>query len=312
MRPLSFGEGWGEAKISYLCTMTIAVYARSTKDNHPLYLEKLNHLLKSESVKLLVFEPYLKFLQKNYSFGLKIPTFSDSDDVIAKADYVICLGGDGTMLETLALVKNSGLPVLGVNTGRLGFLASVSKDDIEKAVSLLIKEKFTLDKRELLQYVNGGIFFNDVNYALNEFAIHKKDSSAMINIDTYVDGVFLNSYFADGLIVSTPTGSTAYSMSCGGPIMIPDSENFIITPIAPHNLNVRPIVISNNKTLSFKVTGRYDSFNIALDSRSAQITSLTEIIIKKADFRYNLISFEGQHFFETLRNKLLWGIDKRH
>ena len=191
------------------------------------------------------------------------------------------------------------------------FLACVSKDDIEKAAALLVKEKFTLDKRELLELVGGNAFFKDVNYALNEFTIHKKDSSAMINIDTYVDGVFLNSYFADGLIVSTPTGSTAYSMSCGGPIMIPDSENFIITPIAPHNLNVRPIVISNNKTLSFKVTGRYDSFNIALDSRSAQVTSLTEIIVKKADFRFNLITFEGQHFFETLRNKLLWGIDKR-
>ena len=133
----------------------------------------------------------------------------------------------------------------------------------------------------------------------------------MIHIDTYVDDVFLNSYFADGLIVSTPTGSTAYSLSCGGPIMIPDSENFIITPIAPHNLNVRPIVISNNKTLSFKVSGRYDGFNISLDSRGSQINSTTEIKIKKADFRFNMITFEGQHFFETLRNKLLWGLDKR-
>ena len=164
----------------------------------------------------------------------------------------------------------------------------------------------------MLEFINGETYFDDVNYALNEFTIHKKDSSAMINIDTYVDGVFLNSYFADGLIVATPTGSTAYSLSCGGPIMIPDSENFIITPIAPHNLNVRPIVISNNKTLSFKVAGRYESFNIALDSRNAQANAHSEIKIKKADFCFNLINFEGQHFFETLRNKLLWGIDKRH
>ncbi len=291
--------------------MTIAVYARSTKDNHQLYIEKLHHKLKSEGVRLIVFEPYLQFLQKNYNLTLKLPTFSCGEDLISKADYVVCLGGDGTMLETLALVKKSGIPVLGVNTGRLGFLACVSKDDIEKAASLLVQEKFTLDKRELLELVGGSSSFNDVNYALNEFTIHKKDSSAMINIDVYVDSVFLNSYFADGLIVSTPTGSTAYSMSCGGPIMIPDSENFIITPIAPHNLNVRPIVISNNKTLSFKVAGRSDSFNIALDSRNAQINSMSEIVIKKADFRFNLINFEGQHFFETLRNKLLWGIDKR-
>jgi NAD+ kinase len=291
--------------------MTIAVYARNTKDNHPLYLEKLATLLKKEKVNLIVYESYYQFLQKQYNFSTELETFSSSDSLKSKADYVICLGGDGTMLETLALVRKSGIPVLGVNTGRLGFLASVSKDDIEKAASLLVTEKFTLDKRELLELVGWEKQFADVNYGLNEFTIHKKDSSAMIHIDTYVDDVFLNSYFADGLIVSTPTGSTAYSLSCGGPIMIPDSENFIITPIAPHNLNVRPIVISNNKTLSFKVSGRYDGFNISLDSRGSQINSSTEIKIKKADFRFNMISFEGQHFFETLRNKLLWGLDKR-
>ncbi len=291
--------------------MTIAVYARNTKDNHPLYIEKLAALLQKEKVKLVVFEPYYHFLQKEYNFSTELSTFSGSDDLKSKADYVICLGGDGTMLETLAFVKKSGIPVLGVNTGRLGFLASVSKDDIEKAALLLVAEKFTLDKRELLEVVDGDKQFDGLNYGLNEFTIHKKDSSAMIHIDTYVDGVFLNSYFADGLIVSTPTGSTAYSLSCGGPIMVPDSENFIITPIAPHNLNVRPIVIANNKTLSFKVSGRYDGFNLSLDSRGSQIEAGTEIKIKKADFRFNMISFEGQHFFQTLRNKLLWGLDKR-
>lgn len=291
--------------------MTIAVYARNTKDNHPLYIEKLAALLQKEKVKLVVFEPYYHFLQKEYNFSTELSTFSGSDDLKSKADYVICLGGDGTMLETLALVKKSGIPVLGVNTGRLGFLASVSKDDIEKAALLLVAEKFTLDTRELLEIVDGEKQFDGLNYGLNEFTIHKKDSSAMIHIDTYVDGVFLNSYFADGLIVSTPTGSTAYSLSCGGPIMVPDSENFIITPIAPHNLNVRPIVIANNKTLSFKVSGRYDGFNLSLDSRGSQIEAGTEIKIKKADFRFNMISFEGQHFFQTLRNKLLWGLDKR-
>ena len=215
------------------------------------------------------------------------------------------------MLETLEYVRRSGIPVLGVNTGRLGFLATVYKEDFAKSIQLLTKEKFTLDKRELIE-LDKTTYFNEVNYALNEFTIHKKESSAMINIDTYVDDIFLNSYFADGLIVSTPTGSTAYSLSCGGPIMVPDSDNFIITPIAPHNLNVRPIVISNNKTLSFKVSGRSDSFNVSLDSRSQTIKNLSELIIKKADFRFNMINLEGQHFFETLRNKLLWGIDKRH
>ncbi|MBN8691993.1 MAG: NAD kinase [Bacteroidetes bacterium] len=292
--------------------MTIAVYARNTKDNHPLYLEKLIELTKKEKVKLIVYEPYYEFLRKEYRFTTILKTFSCYETLKSKADYVVCLGGDGTILETVALVRKSGIPVLGVNTGRLGFLASVSKDDIEKAVTLLIQEKFSLDKRELLEIVGGEKQFDDVNYALNEFTIHKKDSSAMINIDTYVDGVFLNSYFADGLIISTPTGSTAYSLSCGGPIMMPDSDNFILTPIASHNLNVRPIVISNNKTLSFKVAGRNESFNVSLDSRGTQIMSGSEISIKKADFRFNLITFEGQHFFETLRNKLLWGLDRRH
>lgn len=291
--------------------MTIAVYARNTKDNYPDYLEKLLTLSTTENFKVIVFKPYLDFLNTTLNKSFSLNTFSNSEELVAKADYVISLGGDGTMLETLEYVRKSGIPVLGVNTGRLGFLATVYKEDFEKAIQLLIKEKFTLDKRELIE-LDKTTCFNEVNYALNEFTIHKKESSAMINIDTYVDGIFLNSYFADGLIVSTPTGSTAYSLSCGGPIMVPDSDNFIITPIAPHNLNVRPIVISNNKTLSFKVSGRSDSFNVSLDSRSQTIKNLSELVIKKADFRFNMINLEGQHFFETLRNKLLWGIDKRH
>ena len=291
--------------------MTIAVYARNTKDNYPDYLENLLALSTNENFKVIVFKPYLDFLNSTLNKSFKLDTYSNSEELIAKADYVISLGGDGTMLETLEYVRKSGIPVLGVNTGRLGFLATVYKEDFKKAIQLLIKEKFTLDKRELIE-LDKTTCFNEVNYALNEFTIHKKESSAMINIDTYVDGIFLNSYFADGLIVSTPTGSTAYSLSCGGPIMVPDSDNFIITPIAPHNLNVRPIVISNNKTLSFKVSGRSDSFNVSLDSRSKTINNLSELIIKKADFKFHMINLEGQHFFETLRNKLLWGIDKRH
>lgn len=290
--------------------MTIAVYARNTKDNYPDYLEQLLALSVKENFSITVFKPYQDFLNSSFNKEFKLSTYTNSEELIAKADYVISLGGDGTMLETLEYVRKSGIPVLGVNTGRLGFLATVYKEDFEKALQLLIKEKFTLDKRELIE-LDKATCFNEVNYAINEFTIHKKESSAMINIDTYVDGVFLNSYFADGLIVSTPTGSTAYSLSCGGPIMMPDSDNFIITPIAPHNLNVRPIVISNHKTLNFKVSGRSDSFNVSLDSRSQTIKNQSDLQIKKADFRFNMINLEGQHFFETLRNKLLWGIDKR-
>lgn len=291
--------------------MTIAVYARNTKDNHLDYLEQLLLLSPQENFEVIVFKPFLDYLNSSHFNTFNFETYSNSEELISKADVVICLGGDGTMLETLEFVRKSGIPVLGVNTGRLGFLATVYKEDFTKAIKLLAKEKYTLDKRELIELNNGTDYFKDVNYALNECTIHKKESSPMININTYVDGVFLNSYFADGLIVSTPTGSTAYSLSCGGPIMVPDSENFIITPIAPHNLNVRPIVISNNKLISFKVSGRSDSFNVSLDSRTQTFQNQSELIIKKANFKFNMINLEGQHFFETLRNKLLWGIDKR-
>ncbi|HOZ86336.1 MAG TPA: NAD kinase [Bacteroidia bacterium] len=293
--------------------MTIAVYARSLKANNPSYIEQIYHFLKEEGVDLIIHEPYYQSLKSNSDFKLELNTFSTSEQLIAKAFFVISLGGDGTLLETVAFVKKSGIPILGVNTGRLGFLASVNKNDLQKALKQLLNEKFSLDKRELIEMTGCAVdTFNGVNYALNEFTIHKIDRGAMINIDTYIDGVFLNSYFADGLIVSTPTGSTAYSLSCGGPIMMPDSDNFIITPIAPHNLSVRPIIISNNKEISFKIKGRSDSCIISLDSRNAQIAADSEIKIKKANFRVNLINLEGQHFFATLRNKMMWGIDQRH
>ena len=291
--------------------MTIAVYARSTKDNHAAYIEQIHGYLKSEGVDMIIYEPYYNYLKTNSNLTLNIDTFSTSEELISKAFYLICLGGDGTMLETVTFVRKSGIPILGVNTGRLGFLSQVNKDDLEKALKLLLREKFTLDKRELIEISGCSNCFKDENYALNEFTIHKKDSSSMINIDTYIDGIFLNTYFADGLIVSTPTGSTAYSLSCGGPIMMPDSDNFIITPIAPHNLTVRPIVISNNKEIRFTVTGRNDDFNVSLDSRGAQIPTGSEIRIRKASFRINLINLEGQNFFTTLRNKMMWGIDRR-
>lgn len=292
--------------------MTIALYARSTKENHPDYVNRLLEVLHSEKAELIIFSEYYQYIRDNFGFAKSLRTFSNAEELIASADYVISLGGDGTMLETKSYVRKSGIPVLGVNTGRLGFLANVNKVDLEKAITQLLQEKFTLDKRELIELSGCNTCFGDVNYALNEFTIHKREGGAMINVDTFVDGKFLNSYFADGLIVSTPTGSTAYSLSCGGPIMMPDSDNFIITPIAPHNLNVRPIVIPNNKEISFKVSGRNDSFYVSLDSVTASVDANTEIKIKLADFKLHLVNLEGQHFFGTLRNKLLWGIDKRH
>ena len=291
--------------------MTIAIYARSAKSDHSIYIEHIYNFLKNEGVELIIYEPYYTFLKSEFQFTIDLKTYSSSEELISKAFYVISLGGDGTLLETVTFVRKSGIPVLGVNTGRLGFLAAVNKNDLQKALQQLLNEKFTLDKRELIEISGCKDSFGGINYALNEFSIHKKDGSSMISIDTFIDGVFLNSYFADGLIVSTPTGSTAYSLSCGGPIMMPDSDNFIITPIAPHNLTVRPLVISNKKEISFRVSCRTDSYNISLDTRNSLVPADTEIRVKKADFKLNLLNLEGQHFFSTLRNKLMWGIDKR-
>jgi NAD+ kinase len=290
--------------------MTIAVYARPAVGHHTALMDLICSQLAAEKVQVMVYEPFYESLRQQ-GFQTAINTFNTSEALIAAADYVICLGGDGTMLDAVSFVRKSGIPVLGVNTGRLGFLASVSKEYLKKALDLLVHEKFTLDKRELITVNGCENCFDAINYGLNEFTIHKMDRSPMIHIDTYVDGVFLNSYFADGLIVATATGSTAYSLSCGGPIMMPDSDNFIITPIAPHNLTVRPLIISNNREISFSVRGRATEFNISLDSRIARIPVSQTISVQKADFRINLINLEGQQFFSTLRNKMMWGLDMR-
>ncbi|MFL5753236.1 MAG: NAD kinase [Bacteroidia bacterium] len=292
--------------------MTIAVYARSVKDNHADYIKTLSTKLNKEHIELIIFEDYYKFLKEEFNFNLEINTYKDYNCVRGKVDFIISLGGDGTILETLELVKDSGIPVLGVNTGRLGFLASVYKEDFSNAIDCLINEKFKLDKRAIIELETEEKLFGDLNFAVNEVTVMKKDSSTMITIDTLVNGEFLNSYWADGLIVSTATGSTAYSLSCGGPIMVPDSDNYVITPIAPHNLNVRPIVLSNKNEITLTIKGRSSEYLVSLDSRSASIDASIALKIKKADFTFNLVNLEGQHFFKTLRNKLMWGIDKRN
>lgn len=263
-------------------------------------------------MRLIIHEEYYAWLKNNFSFAEELPVFNDYETLRKEADMLISLGGDGTMLETLKFVRSSMIPVLGVNTGRLGFLASVSKDEFETAIDKVLHEKFDLDKRSVIELSTEKDLFEGLNYAVNELTIHKKDSSAMISIDAYVDGEFLNSYWADGLIVSTATGSTAYSLSCGGPIIIPGSGNFSITPIAPHNLNVRPIVMGNNHDIELRVKGRNPEYMLSLDSRSAVIDNTSKVVIRRANFTFNLVKLEGHSFYQTLRNKLLWGLDKRN
>lgn len=291
--------------------MKIAVYGRCTNDNaSEQVIALLNELLKRKCV-LTMFEPFYEFLKSNTSFKSKVKTFKSHKDLKNNANCLISLGGDGTLLETLAYIRNSGIPILGVNTGRLGFLATVSKDEITSRLDDLLKGKFYLDKRVLLKLETKSNLFGDTNFALNEITIAKQDST-MLTIHAYVDGEFLNSYWADGLIISTPTGSTAYSLSCGGPIIVPDAKSFIITPISPHNLNVRPIIIRDDKVITLKIEGRSPNYLVTVDSRSASITPETEIIVRKENFPVNLIRFEQTNFFNAIRAKLNWGVDQRN
>ncbi|MCW3103248.1 MAG: kinase [Bacteroidetes bacterium] len=292
--------------------MKVAIYGRSTSDNLSENIQMLFHKLEECAAEVLVYEPFRDFISQKMQLSSRIKTFNSHADIRGKADYMLSVGGDGTFLETVSFVRDSKIPILGINTGRLGFLANVAKNEINAAIDALAQKKYSIETRALLCVTKPENLFGEVNYGLNELTILKKDSSAMVTIHTYINGDYLNSYFADGLIVATPTGSTAYSLSCGGPLVMPGSENFVITPIAPHNLNVRPLVISDNSVITLKVQGRSPNYLVTLDSRSETVDDSTELTLQKAGFYMQLIKLENQHFFNTMRNKLLWGLDKRN
>jgi NAD+ kinase len=291
--------------------LKIAIYSKNLAENHVQFVEDLFNKLKEKNVQLIVFKPFHEFLMKHSALKHEVKTFSASEE-LKGVDYMFSIGGDGTLLETVSFVKELKIPILGINAGRLGFLTSVSNQEIDLALQCVLANDFTLDNRSLLDVEMKGNPFGKLNFALNEVTIQKKDSSSMIIIHTYLDGVFLNSYWADGLIISTPTGSTAYSLSCNGPIVLPDSGNIIITPIAPHNLNVRPLVIPDNIEVTLKIEGRADNYLVALDYKSATIPVSTEIVIKKSANKIKLIRLKNHDFLNTLRNKLMWGLDKRN
>jgi NAD+ kinase len=227
-------------------------------------------------------------------------------------DFLLSIGGDGTLLDSVCVVGNKEIPILGLNTGRLGFLANVATDKIGEAIEELAKGNYQIESRILLSLSSSKKLFHGVNFALNEFTIHKKDTSSMITVHTFIDGKYLNSYWADGLIVATPTGSTGYSLSCGGPLITPGAKNFVITPVSPHNLNVRPIIVSDEAEISFEIEGRTDKFMISLDSRSTSISSEVKLSVKKEAFSAKLVKLPSYHFFDTLRQKLNWGLDLRN
>jgi NAD+ kinase len=264
-----------------------------------------------EIQRVSIYAPFYDQLSGNINGLEKFGKFNSAHE-IEHFDMLICLGGDGSILDSLALIKDKRIPVLGINTGRLGFLSSISTEDVEQPLIDIIKGNYITDRRSVIQLGSPSNLFGEVNYALNEVTVHKKDSSSMIIIHTYVDGDYLNSYWADGLIISTPTGSTGYNLSCSGPIIMPGSDVFIITPIAPHNLNVRPLIIPDNKKITLRLEGRDDGFLVALDSRSQAITSDEILTIERADFYFNLVRQQGHSFFSTIRNKLSWGLDSRN
>ena len=292
--------------------MKIAIYSRGMENNQLQDLNLLLDELAGHGVEPVFFQDFFNQFYSAIDIPGKYSTFNSDDDLDPTIECMISLGGDGTMLDTVTHVKDSGIPVLGINYGRLGFLANMGREEIRSAMDAIVNRKYVLDKRTLIHLDANIPLFGETPYALNEFSLHKKDTSPMIKIHTYLNGEFLNTYWADGLIVATPTGSTGYSLSCNGPVVFPDSGSFVITPVAPHNLNIRPIIVPDNTIVSFEVEGRTDGFLCTLDSRREIVTKEIQLAVKKEAFGVNLIRLNENNFLQTLRNKLSWGLDKRN
>ncbi|MBS2211628.1 NAD kinase [Carboxylicivirga mesophila] len=292
--------------------MRIAVFGKQFGEVFFNACKSLFNILKDNNVDVVIHKPFYDFLLTSVKMKPEVDAFFTHHDDIADVDLVFSIGGDGTFLEAVTYVRDKGIPIVGINSGRLGFLADISQGEMKVALREVLDGKYRLRQLDLLVLETNGNHFGDYNFALNELAISKRDSSAMITIHTYVNNEFLNSFWADGLIISTTTGSTAYSLSVGGPILHPDSKCLIITPIAPHNLNVRPVVVPNDVEVTLKVEGRDSKFLASLDSRSEVFDNSVNLKVKKAGFSINVIELDGHSFFTTLRNKLMWGVDKRN
>lgn len=292
--------------------MKIAIYSRGVDNDQLQDIKSLLDALHQHNAEPVIFQDFFNQIYSAISIQGKYSTFHSGQELDHSIDCMISLGGDGTMLDTVTYIGDSGIPVLGINYGRLGFLANIGKEELNMALKALMERKYVLDKRTLIRVEADIPLFNKAPFGLNEFVVHKKDTSPMIKIHTFLNGEFLNTYWADGLIVSTPTGSTGYSLSCNGPIVFPDSGSFVITPVAPHNLNVRPIIVPDNTIVSFEIEGRSDGFLISLDSRREVVPIEIQLAVKKEIFGLNLIRINEDNFLQTLRNKLSWGLDKRN
>ena len=292
--------------------MKIAIYSRGVENDQLKDIHKLFEELIKNGVEPVFFQDFFNQFYSSVDLNNQYSTFNAFEDLDSSIDCVLSLGGDGTMLDTVTMVRDSGIPVLGINYGRLGFLANIGRDEIQGVIDAIAERKYVIDKRTLIHLDANVPLFGDTPYALNEFSIHKRDTSPMIKIHTYLNGEFLNTYWADGIIVATPTGSTGYSLSCGGPVVFPESNSFVITPVAPHNLNIRPIVVPDDNIISFELEGRTDDFLVTLDSRKEIVSKEVQLAVKKETFDINLVRLNENNFLQTLRSKLSWGLDKRN
>ncbi|SEJ03910.1 NAD+ kinase [Cyclobacterium xiamenense] len=275
------------------------------------YIQQLIQAFEKQGQEVWVTKSLFKSI-RDTEFAPGTSVLQEGEVGIKAMDFVISIGGDGTLLDTIARIGALEIPVLGINTGRMGFLATIAKEEIALAAEDLLAGRYSLEDRSLVCLESSIPLFDGLNFGLNEFTIHKRDTSSMITVHTYIDGDYLNSYWSDGLIVSTPTGSTGYSLSCGGPLISPAAKNFVITPVSPHNLNVRPIVVSDDSEITFKIEGRSEKFLVSLDSRSTPIDASVALKIKKEKFVAKLVKFPNYSFFDTLRQKLNWGFDMRN
>ncbi len=291
--------------------MRVGIHGMDFQNKSTRFIEKILEVLKQKKAEVWVSDKLLKQIKSSRLKDLKLKTF-DHEGHLRNLDFFFSLGGDGTMLESVTYIGKAEVPILGINTGRLGFLATTGREEVESSIDALFKGDYKIDSRSVLKLMSMPKLFGSLNFALNDFTIMKKDTSSMITVHVYVDGELLNSYWADGIIVSTPTGSTGYSLSCGGPLVYPKSESFIITPVSPHNLGTRPIVLSDKSEISFHIEGRSKRYLISLDSRFETIDDTVKLKVKKESFSAKLIQLPGQNYFDTLRQKLNWGLDLRN
>ena len=294
--------------------MKVGIYGQFYHDDSAKYIEELLDALDKENIEVVIEKDFLELIHLNTTFIKDYKHFSTFEELDNSYDLFFSIGGDGTILKSINYIRDLNIPILGINTGRLGFLATIQKEEIEQTISTILKKKYTISERTILciETTPHSEEIGEANYALNEVAVSRKNTTSMITVETWLNDKYLTSYWADGLIISTPTGSTGYSLSCGGPVIMPDANALIITPIAPHNLNARPLVIKDNTKITLKISGRENYYLTSMDSRIASLSNDTQLTIKVAPFKISMVEMDDQSFIKTLRKKLLWGEDRRN